>query len=538
LLSKFLKSDNSIEVTVILIQKLSAKITRTSISERVRNHVDYPSLNAISETLTNFKLNNYAIDINVEQLTEVPTPCLAALHIEGGIFVVINEIKDGFVEWIHTERGKQIDEISSFSEKWSGVILLTEVNEETGENDFHNIRRREILAKYGTLGLWIGGIGVLISTITLSVTSLPNLPILLFWLVFIKLLGIIISIILLWYLLDKQNPFLKSICRVGKNANCNSVLNSKAAMFLGVLSWSEIGFFYFTGSFLALLFGLSNQNIITYLTFTSILAFPYTLFSIYYQGVVLKNWCILCLSVQFLLWCEFGLFFWQNGLNIPTFVSFHESLLIFSTFTLPVITWFISKPIIQSAFEANTLKNTLMKFQNDTDIFNQILMKQPRMFEVFSEMKMVDYPYSGAKNIITIVTNPYCPSCATKHKLLKEIVEENLYTVRYQIVFLATSEINNARADFVRHLLSLDISLQIDALDFWFNMEEREYKKWALFYPVDKIDPETSKIVNAHDYWCYRSEISETPTIFINGYKLPDVYQLEDIKRIASRIFM
>ena len=46
-----------------------------------------------------------------------------------------------------------------------------------------------------------------------------------------------------------------------------------------------------------------------------------------------------------------------------------------------------------------------------------------------------------------------------------------------------------------------------------------------------------SKTVRIHEFWCAKSSIQATPTIFINGFQLPDIYQIEDIQRIAYRIF-
>ena len=36
--------------------------------------------------------------------------------------------------------------------------------------------------------------------------------------------------------------------------------------------------------------------------------------------------------------------------------------------------------------------------------------------------------------------------------------------------------------------------------------------------------------LNQHNIWIKESQLHATPTILVNGYKLPEVYQLEDLK--------
>ncbi len=40
--------------------------------------------------------------------------------------------------------------------------------------------------------------------------------------------------------------------------------------------------------------------------------------------------------------------------------------------------------------------------------------------------------------------------------------------------------------------------------------------------------------IDAMDKWCNAMEIKTTPTIFINGYQLPDAYSIEDLQYFLS----
>ena len=36
--------------------------------------------------------------------------------------------------------------------------------------------------------------------------------------------------------------------------------------------------------------------------------------------------------------------------------------------------------------------------------------------------------------------------------------------------------------------------------------------------------------IEAMDNWCKAMDVRATPTIFLNGYKLPDAYSIEDLQ--------
>ena len=94
--------------------------------------------------------------------------------------------------------------------------------------------------------------------------------------------------------------FTDKLCHLNKATNCNTVLNDKASKVFGWFGWADAGFIYFTGWLLFLVQGFNGQGLSIIGYFIGIIL-PYPLFSIYYQGFVLKKWCPMCLGVQFIL---------------------------------------------------------------------------------------------------------------------------------------------------------------------------------------------------------------------------------------------
>ena len=531
----FFKTDNAIAITQALVKALRAKITATTLKDKLENHPDYPSMLAISDVLKLSNIDNFVVNLTPSELHEVPMPCIAPLYTEGGIFALVSSVKDDVVEWWHHEEGKQKENMASFVEKWQGMALLAQASEATKEKNYEENRRKEWFNLIGKISLVLGGLATIVLGIRLALYGEFIFTVLPFLLV-TKLVGISVSILLLWYLLDKSNPFLKSICQINKTANCNSILNSKAASIGNIVSWAEIGFFYFGGSFLALIASASNPQLVSVLAIINLLALPYTVYSVYYQAVIAKKWCVLCLSVQVLLWIEFGLFYFGNTFLWPLDVSINACFKLLFCFAFPLVAWYALKPILTLALQTDVLTKTLKTFQNNLTIFKQLLSEQQQIHLPSDNLNVIELGNPNAQNTLTVATNPYCEACAKKHFVLKKLVEDNSNDVKCQIIFLATNDPKDNRGEVIRHIYSLDKNIRHEAIDTWFAQEEKNFDVWKLAYPIT-IDETASQIVKLHFNWCRRSAIRHTPSIFINERLLPEVYKIEDFVRIAPYYF-
>ena len=67
-------------------------------------------------------------------------------------------------------------------------------------------------------------------------------------------------------------------------------------------------------------------------------------------------------------------------------------------------------------------------------------------------------------------------------------------------------------------------------MDDWYLPEKKGYELFAAKYPMNGELLEQGKKIEAMDKWCKAIDIQATPTIFINGYQLPDAYSIEDLQ--------
>jgi protein-disulfide isomerase len=141
---------------------------------------------------------------------------------------------------------------------------------------------------------------------------------------------------------------------------------------------------------------------------------------------------------------------------------------------------------------------------------------------------------SSATNHIIKVCNPYCGPCAKAHEVLEELLHQK--NVKVTILFNATNNENDIKALPTRHLLAIaalgDNTKTRQALDHWYLSERKDYELFANRYPMNgELNEQIEKIKKMQE-WCSRAAITHTPTIFLNGHRLPENYTLEEIKDI------
>ncbi|MGN6164447.1 MAG: thioredoxin domain-containing protein, partial [Flavisolibacter sp.] len=268
----------------------------------------------------------------------------------------------------------------------------------------------------------------------------------------------------------------------------------------------------------------------------------YTVFSVYYQWRIAKQWCPLCLAVQALLVLEFitNYFGYWNlaALSMPKGQPFNLStnqlLSLLTSFLLPVFFWIATKKVYLNAQNGRRYKNELFKLKYNKEIFNALLSRQ-KQITVLPTGIGITLGNPDATNTIIKVCNPYCGPCAKAHNVIDEILETN-EDVKVQIIFTATNDDNDNRAKPVKHLMALheksDAALLQKALDDWYGAEQKDYEAFATKYFLNGELQRQGEKLEAMDEWCKATGISFTPTFFVNGYQLPELYKIEDLKHL------
>jgi len=526
--------DNCTSSTKVLLDLLHIKCTKDFIDDCILSHPYHPSLLCISDTLEKYGVESLALKVDEAKLVELPLPCIVQISDSGGLFRVLTGFSGDKAVYVG-DSGKSIKlPKEEFLRRWTGVCLLAETNESTGEPGIEKRLQeksiRDILT-WGTVSLLLI---TMVTVIAKSPTMEGSFAFFVGAYALLKVVGLAMGAMLLWYEVDKYNPTLQSFCSGGEKVNCDSVLNSKySKIFNGQLSLGLIGFAYFFGTLSFLLFtGFSKTSLVT-LAYLSFGAVPFILLSAYYQGMVIKQWCRFCVIVQGILVSEILVVLF--GKLFKGTVSFSEFPLLITLLLLPVLGWKLLKPLLEKEKETNLYKRGLKKIKNNPDVLHGLLSKT-RKITTNSEGLGISFTNKNAKYNVLKVCNPYCGPCAGVHPLLEELYQKE--KINLKIIFTASINEDDKKTKPVRHFMAIDSkgdkTKTQEALDDWYLSDEKNYETFASRYQVNgELEAQDEKI-EAMRQWCSPEKITHTPTIFINGHELPREYSVEDLKEVLE----
>lgn len=506
-----MKYQNNLEQ---IVKQLGLNVTENTLKTSFKFHPDYPSLSTISDVLSEWKVDNLAVKISPQQLQEITYPAIA--HIEDGHeghFVLLQHFENQQVSYWDSEMGNITESFELFSAKWQGVTLLIEKSENSGEPDFEKVNRKAI---FGNIEKWL-------SFTTLGLIGLGGFAIAetwqnaLLWLV--VCVGTIVSTILLLGEYGIKSPTIEKLCNLNNQTNCDTVLASSGSKLFQHFSWAEVGFCYFVGTsiFTIITFLTKDYSSLNTLTIVSMLALPYTIFSVYYQGQIVKKWCTLCLAIQAILILMFVVLLMNHSIELPTLRSVY--LLIISLL-IPTAMWFFVKPSLEKSGTVPNLERSVMTYRYNSGIFMNHLENQRTVPVGFSPVISGN---EDAPILITMVSNPHCGPCGKAHEALDNLMERYSDYLRVEFILTGGDRANKV----IKHICSLDKSQIHNALNDWYKNDN--YEQWATKYPTE-ITEEAENQFNNFVNWSNHAQITHTPTFFINGKELVLPYRIEDLK--------
>lgn len=526
-----------------LLYQLEVSVTPVTVKKSLESHYDYPSLQSLKDTLADWNIESMAVQLQEDRLPDISLPSIVQLDQYQGYFVVLTSVDKGKVNYIDPELGIVEVALNDFVKNWTGLVFMVSGDESSGDPDYKKAKRNEFITSLkfpGLLGLFAMLIGSL-----LFIGSIQHNFFYYSWgvLASVKVTGVIITTLLLVIQLGKESKIAKSVCTVNNASDCQSVLESPAAK-IGLFSLSEIGFLYFLGGLLTIVFGVFSNDLkpaLGFLYFLNLFALPYTVFSIYYQAFILRKWCPLCVTTQILLWFEFG----SGVLFLKDLYSTNNSssslvVLLICSFLTPVSIWFLIKPILSKGFNYETLNEDHNKVKRNYTLFQSLYHQQ---LEVDLEYEQEDLIMGDLEASLTIlnVINPTCTMCGIKLKKLEKLLSIHGEYIKVVIRFLVNREsvvaYSVARTITAFYFMG-ENDLAIKALHGWYeyyikdkntlaNWKEKFLKDITI--PVEMLEKADIEI-SRHRTWCTSQNIEGTPITFLENRVIPLPYTIEDLK--------
>ena len=521
-----LKQNSLYKTAKAFLEWHKVRVTSTSLQSALGTTDADANLAVLTDTFARWKIETMAVRIKPHQLTEIDLPAIAYLS-EGELsyFVLLTKYRDGQIEYLDVENGTKTESVDSFTKKWAGITLLALPDDKSGEADYARKRRQEIRTTVGQWSPWV----VAFVALVWGMAQHQSWPVVL--LSVAKAVGVALSLALLVEEYGAANTILERICKVNKQTDCRSVLNSPAAKLFGWLGMAEIGLVYFSGGLLAISIagyaGMITQ-VLPVIAWLSALALPYTLFSIYYQGFVIKKWCPLCVSVQGLLWIEFALIW--NWLVPPMPVSANHVVFLLLCFGTLAALWLLIKPMVLLKNQVATLQTELGRFRENSELFRSLLEAKPAQPMQYVSNELI-LGQLHAPVTLTMVSGPFCPPCEKAHasieRLLNDFPNQLRVVVRFAVDSRDNSDVRNQLATYLLNLANQHPDQLPQALNEWY--QHRKIDQLISRFPTEPASMGDG-LLQEHVRWYETVGIEYTPTFFVNGYRFPKPYTVDDLR--------
>ena len=514
--------------------------TDNEVKRQIEEHPDHQSFLPIKDVLSSYGVQSVAVRKGNYSYSDFETPFVCNIQYDNWAvpnFALVLKAENDLITYLDPILTiEKTIAIKDYEKVDKGVVLLLDGDNTFDEPNFKENKksqnRKKILGNmpyiFGLLPL----IWVLFFFFINDTLSLQHWFSLIYFIN--SFIGLSVCILLLLHEVDAYNPFLKEVCGgASRKINCSAVLNSKGSEFLGI-SWSIWGFSYFLTLFISQLFfpGLVSQ--LSFWSIFSLFSVVYILYSFYYQAKIIKQWCPLCITIQVVLFFNavISLFFiYYDVLNWNTF--YFGLNILFGVGILMLCNWLI--PIFKKAKNSAEIQRNWKKLKYHPDIFRFLLEKSESVSDPMEENIGIVVGNLEANREIIKVCNPYCGPCAAAHPKLEEIIRENP-DVRLRIIFTANGDDADVKTLPVLHFLAIEEKYGVEkitsALDDWYSATDKNYELFAEKYPIkEDLKAQINKVYIMKN-WCDKMKVRATPTLYIDGYELPDIYLVDDLKNV------
>ena len=505
-----------------LLVKNSIQINEEELLVQLSSHPSYPSLHAVIGVLDHFNIPNIAVRLNkdVEILNQLPKNFMAVTEKDLVSEICLVQKTSANFKLIGDDGKKRIKSVSAFLEAWNGIIIAIEKDENIVETKKPLIYKVLAFTPY-TLGAILAGYFISQSHLYANLHFA------------LSALGLFLSVLLVKQDLGLLSKAANSFCNISEKTSCDAILQSKGATFFGVLKLSDISVVAFIGYIITWFIFLSQGvNNLSSLFLLSILALPFVAYSLYYQGVVLKKWCPLCLGVVGVLLLQAASSFFAQDTQI-VFSEIPLALCIAPVVMLLTLSiWLPLKSLFQKNKKLKTVEIDHLKFKNNFAIFN-VLLEQGTYLKNSSDIPSeIILGNPNATLTLTLVTSPFCHYCKQAHQDITQLLDragdkikirirfnvstKNKDTDLYIIVSHVLETFNKEGADSAAKLLH---TLYADAIDL---------KKWI---DNNAIQPNDNyiQIMDDQSNWAEENGINFTPALFIGDKPFPKEYGRLDL---------
>ena len=513
----------------ILLKKLVIKnnvhINQDELKLQLQSHPSYPSLHSVTGVMDHFSIPNLAIKVpqTQEVLEQLPSGFLAVTN-EDGIedIAYVEKKKERFKIRSQSNDSKTITS-KDFLSIWNGVLIAIEPEE--GEVNKQFSQRTILLA---LIIVVFAGISVY-AFFNSSMFSATHF--------LLSSIGFMISVLIVKHDLGIQTQLENSFCNLSKKTSCDAVLNGKGSVIFNKIKLSDLSLVTFLGYvFIYVLSSMINVHSELLMAILSLCGVAVALYSVYYQAIVIKKWCPLCLGIVGVLVVQASSILLMDVTHFTFIPSLTSLLAVFTGFALAITSWYFLKPLLQSKNDFTTLQVTHQKFKRTFSIFNTLLNQKKALETNPSITNELIFGHHHAPLTITLVTSPYCFYCKAAHKDVVDILKKGKERVKVRVRFMTDPSQQDALYKVVSEVMHVyhtqGPKACLNLLDILYE-SKTDLNHWVSNTNIH-YNPSYDAVIEQQLDWSRSNNINFTPALYIGNKPFPSEYNRTDITQFID----
>ena len=519
------REDNVVSSVYRLIKAHHIKISITAVAEYLKPHKDYPSLKSICDFFNEINLENYPVRVEIEDIYTLPKPFLVHSKVQSGKVLVVYKITKEFVIYSDSIFGKKVVEIQKFLENWDGVIIVVNPSKGTGSETYLKKWYEDLIDKSFlpiTIFLLII-LGLSTGHYFYKAESEKHLVI---SILFLHSTGLLFSILLARNEMNLKNQITEKLCHFSTLTNCDAVTASSASKLFAYITWADIGISWFAAG-LVLMFIIRESWIFNVIAILSLASIPYPIYSILYQKIKLRKWCPLCLAVQTILIAEFILLLGYAEIIDLTVKRIAIPVIVLNA--ILIIELLIKRNLILKK-DRDEIKLELLRMKRDPEVFVIKLLSGEKICLPSTEPTLL-FGKTTEKVTVTVFLSLICSACARRFPEILKLTG-SLKNICIQIV------ISPGRDELTMQVFRI-LSFYIKTgkqekatvlLSEWYSLDPESRKKLFDKYKEVGQPEDADLLIKKSELFFETGKVESVPAIFIDGYRLPITYRVEDLK--------
>lgn len=461
----------------------------------------FPSLAAISQTLSYYGLHNNAFVADLKHLLRLKNVIVHSIEKEEGHFYILTQIDCNTVTLYDGDETKI--SLEEFTVIWDGVVLIVEEKENV------NIKRSIIAFPLCCLGFW----GFLLLYFFFTTTK--------FTIDFIlDSIGLTLSVVLF-----RQHLIIfekTSFCQIGKNVDCNYVADRNPLQRWLPIDLAIVGVFFFLFNLLSLLIVGATSCISGYIT---LVAAIFMMFLSIYQVFKIKKYCLYCLGITIIIFAKLCI-------SVLSFNVNHIYLL--PKFVIATIIAYLFSYLIYKIMDYDKLL-----FNNDIELLrikrNPSTIKKyfVQSHSIVPTEEMMEFGNKYADIVITTFISLHCRHC---QKVVSEVIQlidkfPKRFLWRVAIQGISSNDIND------KVFVQLN-TRQLNILQLYINDKKHCLKAMRL-WNFKNTDDSSEELIAKYRFQQKNIEemkIVHYPTIWVNNIVLPQEYTISDLQYINQEL--